>query len=76
MPDGETEQQGLRFPVQQNHAEDLVVDQALHERGGFRQNLVQIQRGVDLLGDLRQRPQDGFRDFRPDVGLHTIHFVQ
>ena len=54
MPDLEAHAQLLRLFVQQQDGEDLVVDEPLQHLGHALQQSVQVERGVDRVGDLQQ----------------------
>ena len=54
MADGEAEVELVGAFVGQKHGENLVIDQPLHLRRGAGQHLIQIQRRVDFLADLRE----------------------
>ena len=58
VADGKTVGKRLRLLIQQHDAKYLVIDEPLDQRGGLRQHLVEVQRGVDLLADLGQRGQN------------------
>ena len=56
-PDDEAAGKILRLRVEEQHGQDFVVDQALDERAGTRQHLVQVEGGVNLLADLGEGGQ-------------------
>ena len=49
-----TDAQLLRLLVQQQDGEDFVVDEALQHLGHALQQRVEVERGVDRVGDLQQ----------------------
>ncbi len=53
--------------------ENLVVDQALDELRGFRQNLVEVQRRIDFLADFDQRRKSFGGNLAGGFGLDWIH---
>ncbi len=59
--------------IQQEDGEDLVVDQVFDQRRGFRQHIVQVERGVDLFADFGERGQCLGGEFDLRVGLDGIH---
>ena len=75
VADGETVRERLRSLIEQHHRKDLVVDQALDERGRLGQHAVEIQRSVDLLADLGERGEDAFRQFLSNSGFDVGHGV-
>ena len=60
VSDGEAVIKPVHRFVDQQDAEDFVVDQALHERRGFSQHFVEVQRGINFLADFDQR-RENFR---------------
>ena len=54
MADLKAHAQLLRLLVQQQDGEDFVVDEALEHLGYALQQSVQVERGVDRVGDLQQ----------------------
>src|SRR2546427_2284882 len=64
--------------IHEQDAEDLVVNQALDERGRPGQDLVQIKRGVDLLADFGKRAEHFGGKVELGVsfdGIHGSHFI-
>src|SRR5882672_4766542 len=47
VADGEAVVETVHRFIDQQNAEDFVVDQPLHERRGLPQDLVEIERGID-----------------------------
>ncbi len=58
IADGEAMRQVRARVVEHQHTKKFVVDVALDENGGVRQHFIEIERGVDLFADLRERRQD------------------
>src|SRR5207245_3398099 len=44
--------------VEHEHAENFIVDVALNERGGARQDFIEVQRGVHFIADFSERRQN------------------
>ena len=64
MADGETEVEVVRALLEQQHRENFEVDQPLHLRGGGGEHLVEIQRRIDFVADLRENGQTSPQGFR------------
>ena len=73
MSDGKPEIHLVRAFFGQQHGEHLVVNQALDERRRIGQHLVQIQRCVDLLADLRQNRERLRRNLNFRIEFCRIH---
>src|SRR5262249_49678643 len=54
VADGKTMLEGRGGFIDHKHAEKFIVDVALDKNGSVRENLVKVQRGVDLFADFRE----------------------
>ena len=70
---GETIDQHLAAVIEKHYGKDLVIDQALDERGHFGKNAVQIQRSINLFANLCQGRKDAFRQLLSKLGFHVGH---
>ena len=73
VADGEAEIEVVRALVDQQHRENLEIDQPLHLRRGARQHLIQIQRGVDFAADFRQHRQRFGGNLHHRIEFDRVH---
>jgi hypothetical protein len=59
----------LRLFVEQQYGENLVVDGALHHRRNTHHELVEVERGIDLLADIEEQRQQLRRFEQPRHGF-------
>ena len=70
IADGETMLEIGAIAIDHQHAEEFVVDVFLDENGSFGQDLIEVQRRVDLLADF----SEGCEDFRIFCGQARFGF--
>ena len=73
VADGEAKVQFLRARIEQEHSENFVVNQAADHPGGAGEDLVEIERVVDLLADFDEGLQDFRGNFQLQIAIVRIH---
>ena len=75
VADAEAHPEFLRFLVEQEEGEDLVVDGAFHHLGDTHHQLVQIEGRADALAHFEQQGQKLGQFERPSAGFGSFGHV-
>ena len=67
IADGEAVPEIAAIPFKHQHAKYFIVDMPLDQSRRSRQDLVEIERGIDFFADFRQRRQDFGGDLRSAI---------